>query len=444
MLNKKGIGPVVATALLLVVAVVSIVGFSSWFTTYSSFTFVDVEQKGSQITKGSVSVDFLSDSGTLYVTNLETSNITLNSIEISGTDCVFNETLISGVNKLDLTSCLGNLSGEVDVVLVSEDGVFEKYLFYEGLELAPENWLDGWEYRVPINVAYSGLDLSDYQVNISVDTSSLIVSGKMEGDCSDIRLVDSSGVSLINYWIETGSCDSSSTNIWFKAPSITSASNVFYLYYGGGAVESLSNGSSTFLVFDDFESQTLGQDPLGWTISGANELIEVVNIPVAGTLSDGKAMYLSSSSASVSAFASLNFEKVDDVVLDAYIYYGVVNEHYGIRISNGSSWGPYIITWVDATRRYQTGVWNNYGTYVQNHWYELKITTNTSAGEFDIMWDSDVDNDLSYWSSPDSISFLSFFTSNLHADGDYYVDDLRIRKYVSDTIGVSLLSQESN
>lgn len=50
---KKAISPVVATALLLVVAVVAVVGFQTWFTTYQSGINVKVEQEsnaGSAIT----------------------------------------------------------------------------------------------------------------------------------------------------------------------------------------------------------------------------------------------------------------------------------------------------------------------------------------------------------------------------------------------------------
>jgi flagellin-like protein len=45
--NKKAISPVVATALLLVVAVVAVVGFQSWFTTFQSKQLTDVELKTS-------------------------------------------------------------------------------------------------------------------------------------------------------------------------------------------------------------------------------------------------------------------------------------------------------------------------------------------------------------------------------------------------------------
>ena len=42
--NKKVISPVVATALLLVVAVMAVVGFSGWFSSFQSGINSDVEQ----------------------------------------------------------------------------------------------------------------------------------------------------------------------------------------------------------------------------------------------------------------------------------------------------------------------------------------------------------------------------------------------------------------
>lgn len=52
--DKKAISPVVAVSLLLIVSVVSVVGFNSWFETYSSATFVDVEKQSNVGNKLSV------------------------------------------------------------------------------------------------------------------------------------------------------------------------------------------------------------------------------------------------------------------------------------------------------------------------------------------------------------------------------------------------------
>lgn len=127
--NKKAIGPVVATALLLVVAVVAIVGFSTWFGTYSSSTFVDVEQRGSQTT-GGVSVDFLSNSGTLYVTNSGAENTTMTAVQIDGVDCSLDQVLEPGVNEVDISSCVSDV-GEQDVTVVTDSGVLEASFYLD-------------------------------------------------------------------------------------------------------------------------------------------------------------------------------------------------------------------------------------------------------------------------------------------------------------------------
>ena len=43
--QKKAISPVVATALLLVVAVVAVVGFQTWFNTYQSENFAKLNEQ---------------------------------------------------------------------------------------------------------------------------------------------------------------------------------------------------------------------------------------------------------------------------------------------------------------------------------------------------------------------------------------------------------------
>jgi flagellin-like protein len=51
MFNSKGISPVVATALLLVVTVVSAVGFQTWFTSFESSLLVEIESESSDDTQ---------------------------------------------------------------------------------------------------------------------------------------------------------------------------------------------------------------------------------------------------------------------------------------------------------------------------------------------------------------------------------------------------------
>ncbi len=117
-------------------------------------------------------------------------------------------------------------------------------------------WLSGWSYRKPVTITeQSGSDLIDYQVKVVVDTASLVSAGKMNADGSDIRFTDSDGATLLNFWIEDGTMNTTTTNIWVKVPSIPANENVtIYMYYGNPTATSASDVSMTALdVIPDLE-----------------------------------------------------------------------------------------------------------------------------------------------------------------------------------------------
>jgi hypothetical protein len=114
--------------------------------------------------------------------------------------------------------------------------------------------LTGWLYRRAIVVNNTGNPntLVDYQVLVVVDTASLISAGKLQSTCADIRFTDEDGVTLLNYWIESG-CNTPSTRIWVKVPSIpASSTKTIYLYYGNPVASSASDPKATFVLYDDF------------------------------------------------------------------------------------------------------------------------------------------------------------------------------------------------
>jgi len=134
-------------------------------------------------------------------------------------------------------------------------------------------WLFAWNYRkaLIINNTSNSNGLTDYQVLTTLDTQSLISSGKMRSDCGDIRFTDSDGQTQLNYWIESG-CDTSSTKIWVKVPSIpANSTKTIYVYYGNLSATSASNGDNTFLLFDDFFGTTL--DSTKWLVGVQDPLM---------------------------------------------------------------------------------------------------------------------------------------------------------------------------
>jgi len=148
------------------------------------------------------------------------------------------------------------------------------------------SWLSGWNYRRPViidNTRYP-INLFDYQVLVTVDTASLIAEGKMRSDCGDIRFTYGDGVTLLPYWIESG-INTTATKIWVKVPAIPASSYyTIFMYYGNPSAESLSNGDSVFLLFDDFLGTSIDTNkwsPLG--IYGLNVGVENGKLKLYGT-----------------------------------------------------------------------------------------------------------------------------------------------------------------
>lgn len=145
---------------------------------------------------------------------------------------------------------------------------------------------NSWNYRKEIIISNTGSLLTNYQVLITIDTTSLVNSvpiSKMRSDCNDIRFTSSDGSTLLNYWIESGP-NTVSTKIWVKIPSITNGSNTIYLYYGNPSATSASNGTNTFDFFDDFSSGPI--DTNKWTIVAGSPSVTdgILTVPANGSI----------------------------------------------------------------------------------------------------------------------------------------------------------------
>lgn len=121
---------------------------------------------------------------------------------------------------------------------------------------------EGWSYRRPITITNTAQALTNYQVLVTLDTASLISAGKMQPGGLDIRFVVDN--STIPHWVESG-MNTASTKIWMRVPSIPVGSSTIYIYYGNPSATSAENGTATFIYFNDFELETTGTPPAGWT-----------------------------------------------------------------------------------------------------------------------------------------------------------------------------------
>jgi len=120
-----------------------------------------------------------------------------------------------------------------------------------------------WKYRKSHLILGSTGAGTDYQVRLVVNYGYGIDSGdavycnsKCQTDFDDIRFTDDDGVTMLDYWRESYE-DSDSAVFWVEVMDNLDYNNSIYMYYGNEVCSSTSNGTNTFIFFDDYEENNL-------------------------------------------------------------------------------------------------------------------------------------------------------------------------------------------
>jgi hypothetical protein len=121
----KGISPVVATVLLLVVAVGAVTVFQGWFHTYSSGLFTKIEQDSS-IGLMNTDIKAILDNS-LYFDN-GYNNLTIQTVKLNNYSCSIDNSYTSGMQIIDISDCLQVEQNTAEVVVVTNKGLFTKTL----------------------------------------------------------------------------------------------------------------------------------------------------------------------------------------------------------------------------------------------------------------------------------------------------------------------------
>jgi hypothetical protein len=112
---------------------------------------------------------------------------------------------------------------------------------------AKSDWYNtSWSRKAPITINNAGSGLTAYQVKVNVTYDS-----DMKPNFDDIRFTDADGSTLLSHWRESYTA-STSAIFWVKVPAVPSGSKAIYMYYGNAAASSASDGTATFVFFDDF------------------------------------------------------------------------------------------------------------------------------------------------------------------------------------------------
>ena len=119
---------------------------------------------------------------------------------------------------------------------------FMGMLVLSGTSLAQGN------YSMNIDISeQASVSLTNYQVDLTINTEALILAGKMNADGSDMRFYsDSCLTTAIPFWIENG-INTTTTNVWVNVPSIPASTvTSIYMTYGDPAATLASDFASTF------------------------------------------------------------------------------------------------------------------------------------------------------------------------------------------------------
>ena len=124
-------------------------------------------------------------------------------------------------------------------------------------QTGPPWYNDGWNYRRPVAITNNGALLAYYQVLIQLDGGNFDFS-RAKADGSDVRFTYSDGTTELNFWIESWDSSNQLAYLWVRVPSLANGDSTIYLYYNNPVAASISDGTTTFDLFDDYWCQFPG------------------------------------------------------------------------------------------------------------------------------------------------------------------------------------------
>lgn len=127
-LNKRAVTAVVATALLIILAIVTVILFQTWFQNYNSQILVKTEKQSQNV--NSLQIEQMVGNQ-LYLNNRGNKNLSIQTIKLGSYDCQINKNLSPGITKISLNSCLLNSpNNKIKEITVIEQNQIQTKSFY--------------------------------------------------------------------------------------------------------------------------------------------------------------------------------------------------------------------------------------------------------------------------------------------------------------------------
>ncbi len=326
-------------------------------------------------------------------------------------------------------------------------------------------WLTNWNYRKAVTISNSGSSLTDYQVLITIDTASLVTAGKLLSSCDDIRFTSSDGSTVLNYWIESG-CNTVSTKIWVKIPSIANGSNTIYFYYGYSSATVASDGINTFNFFEDFAGNSYRET--GWTNTDATKFSLTNNQLQVTNFYNNRSNQAYNNNSRVASIGQ-NFEMQFDAIgtLGTYNPIAMVGLRSSSVLTNsgpatfasiwgGGTSGRIYLNYTSSAQALSAGtfVLAKDGSVNSNRFYytlRSYVSGGTSYDNINIYSNADRTTNVGSASNThtpftpsvfDCPNYVHYDPANNNYYTSFYVDNIRIRKYVSPDPTFSSLGTE--
>jgi len=283
--------------------------------------------------------------------------------------------------------------------------------------------VDGYTYRYRLKIKITeraGVDLTDYQVKVVVDTKWLVGNGYATETGNEVRFTDENG-NVLSFYRETA-FNQEKTVYWVRVPFIPANGTTYiYMYVDKDLtyVPDASNPDETFFLYDDFSFK----DTTKW------------NWPRDWTVENGKAKQTYASdwppSWALWSIKPMNVEITSKL--------GVIIETYARNLGTVRAYDMQILWDNDARHGIHSHINVAVGSY--DHWHIWGTSTsNVNFGEPDernwnlyqvILYDGKwkfLMNNKQYSTYSASIKLL--YAIGLNSKGQSYWDWVRVRRYV--------------
>jgi hypothetical protein len=198
--------------------------------------------------------------------------------------------------------------------------------------------------------------------------------GQCQPDFDDIRFTDDDGYTLLDYWTESV-VESDYATFWVEVEDNLDFDTTIYMYFGNSTVSSLSNGTATFMYFDDFENGNFDVwDQVGTDVSFESSIVRDGSFS-AELPGGGAERYLAQN---ISALYNGSFMVHSWVNLDTSsnragypVYWSGITTTE--QIHTGYSVFGHYSQWCHASYSIDPVVWSQNEDFVSDTWYRIEV-----------------------------------------------------------------------